>query len=197
MQSNEVIPAFEMLLEELDKLVSDFNHQGAQYLSKGEYDQARSLIAKVESITAIQDKIQSLQKELQNLKLSETKSSTKKRQSSTKRLKHGLRTPEKAFKMPILQTLIKMGGKGKVSDILDRIGSDLESVLNKYDYQLMNATNQPRWRTTAKWTRQALVNEGKLASDSPRGIWEITEVGLQWLKEQQKENEQDIDSYIP
>ena len=49
--SYDVILLFEMLLEELDADVSDLNQQGAQYLSKGEYNQARSLIAKVESIT--------------------------------------------------------------------------------------------------------------------------------------------------
>jgi hypothetical protein len=63
----------------------------------------------------------------------------------------------------------------------------LKPILNEYDYQLMNATKQPRWRTTAKWARQALVNEGKLASDSPRGIWEITEQGKAWVEEQTKD----------
>lgn len=197
MQNHEVIPAFEMLLEELDAVVSDINQQGAQYLSKGEYIQARSLIAKVESITVIRDKVQSLKKELQNLQLSETKSTSKKRKSTTKRLKKGLRTPEETFKMPILQTLMKMGGNGKVSDILDQIGSDLESVLNKYDYQLMKSTKQPRWRTTAKWARQALVDEGKLSSTSPRGIWMITAKGRAWVEQQTKEakNQEPIEKH--
>ena len=191
MQNHEVIPAFEMLIEELDAIVSDLNQQGAQYLSKGEYDQARSLIAKVESITTIRDKVQTLQVEWRSLQVSETRGSPKKRESPTERLKHGLRTPEKAFITPILQTLIKMGGNGKVSDILDHMELSLKPILNDYDYQLMNATKQPSWRTTAKWARQALVNEGKLASDSPRGIWEITEQGRAWVEEQTKELNQE------
>ena len=58
MQNHEVIPAFDMLLDEIEGIVSDLHQRGSQYLSEGEYDQARSLIAKVESITTIRDKVQ-------------------------------------------------------------------------------------------------------------------------------------------
>ncbi|MEM7820360.1 MAG: winged helix-turn-helix domain-containing protein, partial [Candidatus Aenigmatarchaeota archaeon] len=33
----------------------------------------------------------------------------------------------------------------------------------------------------AQWARNAMVKEGLLASDSPRGVWEITAVGRRWL----------------
>ena len=42
----------------------------------------------------------------------------------------------------------------------------------------------PRWRNTAQWARNAMVKEGLLASDSPRGVWEITAEGKQWLEAQ-------------
>ena len=40
-----------------------------------------------------------------------------------------------------------------------------------------------RWRNTAQWTRNTMVNEGLLAKDSPWGIWEITEKGRKFYEE--------------
>ena len=60
MEKNEVIPAFEMLLDEIDAVVMALNEEGAQLLTAGKYADARALIAKVESINAIRVKVQSL-----------------------------------------------------------------------------------------------------------------------------------------
>lgn len=187
MQNHKIIPAFEILLDEMEAVVMGLNQEGAQLLTAGKYEEARALIEKVESINNIHDKVQSLSVDWRNLYVSESKRSPKKRNLTNKRLKYGLRTPERSFKLPILQTIIEMGGDGKVSEILDRMELNLKPILNEYDYQLMKATKQPRWRTTAKWTRQALVDEGKLASDSPRGVWAITPQGRAWVDEQTKE----------
>ena len=37
------------------------------------------------------------------------------------RLKRGMRTPEDAYRRPILQALVKMGGSGKVRDVLTHV----------------------------------------------------------------------------
>lgn len=42
-------------------------------------------------------------------------------------------------------------------------------------------------RNTAQWARNSMVKEGLMASDSPRGIWEITDEGEQWLEAQMKQ----------
>ncbi|MCC7571175.1 winged helix-turn-helix domain-containing protein, partial [Candidatus Micrarchaeota archaeon] len=53
-----------------------------------------------------------------------------------------------------------------------------------YDPLASNPDN-PRWRNTAQWARNSMVNEeGFLKKDSPRGIWEISEKGRAFLKEQ-------------
>lgn len=33
----------------------------------------------------------------------------------------------------------------------------------------------------SRWARNAMVKEGLLSSDSPRGVWKITQGGLRWL----------------
>jgi len=55
------------------------------------------------------------------------------------------------------------------------------------DWQILSNGRSIRWRNTARWARQWLVREGLLTSDSPRGVWEITEAGRAHLREHQAE----------
>ncbi|MFO7166894.1 MAG: winged helix-turn-helix domain-containing protein [Chloroflexota bacterium] len=54
--------------------------------------------------------------------------------------------------------------------------------LTEVDYQPLNSDpSESRWRNAAQWARNAMVKEGLLKTDSPRGIWEISESGRQRL----------------
>jgi hypothetical protein len=102
------------------------------------------------------------------------------------KLRKGLRTPESSYVLPILQALDQMGGSGKVSDVIDKVGEIMRPILKNIDYDpLASNPDNPRWRNTAQWARNSMVNEeGYLKKDSPRGIWEISEKGRAFLKEQ-------------
>ena len=43
----------------------------------------------------------------------------------------------------------------------------------------------PWWRNGAQWARHAMVTEGLLKADSPRGIWEISPAGEAYLAQNQ------------
>ncbi len=188
MQKHEVIPAFEMLLDEIDAVVGALNEEGAQLLTAGKYAEARALIAKVEAINAIRGKVQSLSEEWRRLSIKTFKKPVRKprqaKPKTTARLGKGLRTPEEAFKLPLLKTLIEIGGAGRVSYVLDRMEKHVKPMLTEPDYELLSSSNELRWRNTAAWARSKMVKEGYLASDSPRGVWEITEAGRAWVEEQ-------------
>jgi hypothetical protein len=95
-------------------------------------------------------------------------------------LQRGLRTPEEEYRLPILQALVQLGGKSTPNKILDQVGEIMRDTLNQYDKEHLTSTpSLARWRNTAHWTRNSLVNEGLLSKDSPKGIWEITEAGRQ------------------
>jgi restriction system protein len=54
----------------------------------------------------------------------------------------------------------------------------MKGTLTEADYKpLKTDRGQPRWRNAARWERNSMVEEGLLKSDSPWGIWEITEAG--------------------
>ena len=38
-----------------------------------------------------------------------------------------------------------------------------------------------RWRNAAQWARQSMIYDGYLKSDSPRGVWEVSDKGREFL----------------
>jgi len=100
------------------------------------------------------------------------------------RLPRGLRTPEEAFRQPILEALVELGGKAPMRKVLDVVEKKVRSKLNKYDLEaLPSDPKSVRWRNTAQWCRNTLVEEGLMRRDSPYGIWEISELGRKALQE--------------
>ena len=182
MYENEVSSAFEILLEEIETIIDKLNQEGARLFSRSAHKEARQLLDKAESTNQFRSKIKELQKEWQSLEPGITrKSSAELRQSRHKkrhRLQRGLRTSEEEFRIPIMKALVQQGGEAPVNDILKEVGKAMANELNEYDKQrLVSTPGFPRWRNTAQWARNGLVNEGLLSKDSPKGIWEITDAG--------------------
>ena len=103
------------------------------------------------------------------------------------KIKKGFKTPESQYKIPILQALIELGGRGEVNDILVKVYEKMKDILKPIDLQDLPSGTDFRWRNTARWARNTMINEGLLRKDSPRGVWEITEKGLNYLKEHSDE----------
>jgi hypothetical protein len=203
-EKKERIPDFEGLLDEIEEIISELNKQGAQLFGERKYHEARSLLEKVESITILQNKIRVIAQDWRDLKIPEVKPSQEKikaaKRRSTKRLKQGLRTQEEDFKIPLLKTLVDMGGKGRVAVVLDNMEALVTPMLTEYDLEPLKSKNTIRWRNTVMWARNEMVKEGLLSSKSAYGVWEITNEGRKWLTEQENGKQKDDknrDPYIP
>lgn len=192
MVENEVSSAFEILLEEVETAIEELNQEGARQFSLSDHKKARLLLEKAEAAILFRGKIKDLQIEWRTLETQiESKASTEKvRRSTTKRkskLKRGLRTPEEEFKTPILESLIHLGGTASMTDVIIQVEKIMSSKLNDYDKQpLLSAPSFPRWRNTVQWARNALVKDGLMANDSPKGIWAITDAGRKTILAQNK-----------
>jgi hypothetical protein len=182
MKQNEVNSAFEILLEEIEEVFNYINTDIETAIKNQEYEEARELTQWGDKLKAFREKVKSLQLEWQNLFSTKIKPKTYKRKIKS-RLKKGLRTPESEFKIPILKSLVKLGGKAKVKDVINSVYLIMKSNLNHYDMQpLPSDPKEKRWENTVKWTRNTMVKEGLLAKNSPQGIWQITEKGKEYLK---------------
>jgi restriction system protein len=110
----------------------------------------------------------------------------KKPRARRRKLKRGQKTPQEAYVVPILHALKELGGSGTVEQVLDRVGALMLGTLKEPDLELLPSGKQIRWRNTAQWARQWMVEEELLAGDSPRGTWEITEAGRAYLRQHAK-----------
>ena len=183
---NEVGTAFDIVLEEIENAIEGLNQEGAQAFHKGDYKRAGELKDKGAQLTAFRGKVSALRQEWGSIfaTVAVPKRRRKRTRKARKRLAHGLLTQEDAYRVPVLQTLVELGGSGAVNEVLDRVGVLMQSQLNEYDRSGLPSTpGTPRWRNAAQWTRAAMVTEGLLASDSQRGVWEITDRGRAHLRE--------------
>jgi len=54
--------------------------------------------------------------------------------------------------------------------------------LSDKDLELVPSGTSKRWEKRANWERYQMVQEGLLRSDSPQGIWELSEKGWEEAK---------------
>jgi len=183
MDKNEVNVAFEILLEEIEEVFNLISKEGEATFKAQDFEKARSLIEYGERLKSFREKVKSLQKEWQSI-FSESISHQVRKRRVKGKLRRGLRTPEEKFALPILESIIELGGKAEMKDILKLMHDKMKSILNKYDYEALPSNpKQKRWENTAQWARNTMVNEGLLSSDSPRGIWKITEEGMNFYNQ--------------
>ena len=183
MNKNEVNTAFEILLEEIEDVFNIIAKEGEEAFKTQDFDKTRSLIEYGERLKSFREKVKTLQKEWQMIFSERITTQVRKREVKSK-LKRGLRTPEDKFFIPILGSLIELGGKAEMKDVLKLVQDKMRDILNEYDYETLPSNpKQKRWENTAQWARNTMVNEGLLVRNSPKGIWEITEKGKKFYEE--------------
>lgn len=87
------------------------------------------------------------------------------------------------YRLPILEALITMGGRGKVGEVIRFVYQGIKSELGPGDLQSTASSKEPRWRNRLRWERKNMVDDGLLAPDSRRGVWEITHKGREYYNQ--------------
>ncbi len=87
------------------------------------------------------------------------------------------------YRRAIVKVLVNMGGKGPTGRVVDDLGELVRSALKPEDHDPI-ASGEVRWRNSVRWERQRMVKEGFLKSNSPHGVWELTEKGRKYLAEE-------------
>lgn len=185
MQANEVNTAFEILLEEIELVANQLNEDGAQAFKEGDYDVAGRAIEEAIRVAEFREEVKALQKEWASLLAKRPQRERKAGRGGKSRLPRGLRTPEDAFRRPILEALVELGGKASIGEVLDLVEKKMRAKLTKHNFEpLPSDPKSIRWRNTAQWCRNTLVREGMMKQDSPHGIWEIADLGRRALKDE-------------
>jgi uncharacterized protein YjbJ (UPF0337 family) len=168
--------AFETLIGELQNALGDTQESIEDAVKQSDFSAARDAAERGEEIQEQIDQLKDLKKQWGNIVGSESAT------EGAKRAPRGASTPQETYRLPILWVLEEMGGRGRTSEVLDRVGEIMNDQLNKWDRQMLPSGDNIRWRNKAQWARNTMVKEDLLASDSPRGVWEISEKGRAVLR---------------
>jgi hypothetical protein len=95
--------------------------------------------------------------------------------SSERVVSGGKKLPQREFRMPLMKTLLELGGSSEVSEIRKIMERKMAPLLSEADYQPVSSGE--RWWNAICWERADLVREGLFLDYSERGVWELSEKG--------------------
>ncbi len=171
--------AFEVLQVAVQERLAALQQSGADAMRAGDFSTAQQALDQARALNNMLGRIEALEAEFNRLV------ETPEQRAGYGRLRKGLRTPDAEYVRPILESLVELGGSARIGDVLDRVYRKMRPLLNEHDLApLPSDQDTPRWRNAAQWVRYGLAQQGLMRSDSPRGIWEISEAGRRWLESQ-------------
>ena len=185
---DDVGAALHLLRDALAEEAQRINDEGAKAMKAGDYSTAEGVLDFAKRLLAFRSRVEGLGKEWAELEGLRDKSSEEVQQIVSKRFfgrrPSGDITPQIEYCRYILEVLVEMGGSGKTDDVLESVGKKMKPALKPKDYEPHKSdAKQIRWRNTAQWARNLMVNEdGRMKKKSPRGVWEISDAGRAWLK---------------
>ena len=184
---NDVSTALGLLRDSLSEEEQRIRSEGAKAMQGGDYDTATSVIEFAKRLLAFQKKVEGLVTEWAELEDLRDAASPAVQEIVSKKFfgkrKKGEITPHTAFYRAILESLVELGGNAKTKIVLDRVGEKMKSILKPLDYAVLPSDGKSiRWRNSAQWARNTMVNEDGRMKKTKNGIWEISPAGSAWLK---------------
>ncbi len=192
MNEHGISEAFELLLEEIQKVIEALKEKIKSAIEISNYDLVKEYIEKAKTLEDFKNKIMALQKEWENsyapkLLMDGVEEIKRERTEYTRR--RARYTQEEEFAIPILESLVELGGRGWADEVLKKVEEKMKGRLTEADYEKLPRSKQIRWINYARWCRKRLVERGLLSNSSPRGVWEITERGRSYLEKYKNEKE--------
>lgn len=185
---NDASTALGLLRDSLAEEEQRIRNEGAKAMQGGDYYTATSVIEFAKRLLAFQNKVEGLVSEWDELEDLRDAASPAVQKIVSKRFfgkkKKGEITPLTAFYPYILRALVEMGGSGKTKLVLDSVGHLMKDILKPLDHDVLKSHGKSiRWRNTAQWARNTMVNEDGRMKRAKNGVWEISEIGRKWLLE--------------
>jgi len=91
-------------------------------------------------------------------------------------------TSQHEYTLPLLKSLIEMGGSGKVQNVLNRIFDKMKYKLKEKDLEILPSGSDIRWKNHVRWEKLRLVTKGYLKTDPSKRTWEITNTGRKFYE---------------
>lgn len=171
--------ALALLRSQIQDRLEDLQEETKQSVDQGQFVQAQALLQQAQALDDLLKDLNAWAKRFDTLVVP-----IQDGDDEMPRLRKGLKTPQSAYRIPILRTLVTLGGEADMDVVLERVQALMGDQLNAHDLDTLADGKTIRWRNTAQWARNTLREEGLIRDDTPRGVWGISEAGRKWLKAQ-------------
>jgi hypothetical protein len=188
MDDDQVVAAFDLLIDAIGDAISALNERGALAFQSGKYPLAKALTGRGTRIEAFRAKVLKLKREW--LRITTDRKTKRRSAPSARESEKGPSTSRDTFFLPILESLAELGGRASHTEVLARVEEKMQDRLKAHDPMPLPSGGEIRWQNNARWARHKMVKEGLMSADSPRGVWEITERGRRYLEEAASSNGQ-------
>lgn len=88
--------------------------------------------------------------------------------------------PVHGYWVPILRSLKEAGGSAPSTEVIEGLESRMQDLLTPLDFEHLKS-GEIRWRNRARFARLRMKERGLLSDTSHRGVWEITDLGREYL----------------
>ena len=172
--TDTVNEALQLTAEEIEKAIGLARERAAEAYQGGDDKSFETFDRQRRRLEEFRGGFESLLKQWREI----TKPPRRKRGGTPPRasVARGEMLEERAYVFPILRALQEAGGSAPVGEVLDSVRREVRHRLGPRDMQPVSG-GAPRWGNRAQWVRWDMVQAGLLGSDSPRGTWEITDLG--------------------
>jgi len=91
-------------------------------------------------------------------------------------------SPRRNYARPILRALVELGGSAKTNKVLNAVYRSMDDAneLRQVD-KSRRSDGQFYWKNRSQDMRRELIHRGFMLSDSELGLWEIADVGREFL----------------
>ncbi len=93
--------------------------------------------------------------------------------------------PEQEYVLPLLQALEEKGGRAPAREVIDEVGRRVKDRLTPLDREPVTSGGL-RWQNRVQFARLRLIDRGLVKKASPRGLWEITAQGSEYVRSPQQ-----------
>jgi len=98
------------------------------------------------------------------------------------RARPGELLPLDDYELPLLRALSQLGGSAPKAHVADAVEELLGHRLKLRDREPLGS-GEVRWESRLAFARLRAIERGHLETDSPRGVWELSEAGIERLGE--------------
>jgi hypothetical protein len=153
--------AFDALDDEIEARLAKLQAEIADAAKRGGFDRVGDLAKAAQELSQLRKDLQGFEKRFGRLVEAEEEPG-----GEGARIHKGLKTPQEAYRSPILQALVELGGRSNLNPVLDRVYALMKGRLNEYDLTPLASDGvTPRWRNTAQWARNDLREQGLIRDD--------------------------------